>query len=184
MKTRMMVVGFLVGVLVAGNVLAGDGHDHGKEGGKENKSHKAMPSSVSGIWGEIKEHEAMLMEIIAAGKLDKVHEAAFEIRDMVNALSEKSTSLAPENLENVKAGAGRVAEIASQLDKYGDAGDKTKTEEQFQRLTKALAFIQSQYSPEVLGAEEQEGMNMTKEEHKKMDNAKEEHSETNMGSHH
>ena len=147
MKTRMMIAGFLVGVLMAGTAIAHEG-----EGGKENESHEAMPSSIAGIWGEIQEHEAMLKGTIAAGKLDQVHEAAYEIRDMVKALSEKSSTLAPANLKNVKSASGRVAEIASQLDNYGDAGDKAKTEEQFQRLTKELAFIQAQYPPEVLRA--------------------------------
>jgi len=149
MKTRMMVMGLLVGLLMAGAVLAHEGED-----GKGNESHEAMPGSISGIWGEIQGHEAMLKETIAAGKLDQVHEAAYEIRDMVKALSEKSGALAPASLKNVKSASGRVTEIASQLDNYGDAGDKAKTEEQFQRLTKELAFIQSQYSPEILGGKE------------------------------
>jgi len=146
MKVHMMMSGILMGLLVAGNVLAREGEGENKKAG-----HEAMPTSISGIWGEIKEYEVILKEIIDAGKFDKVHEAAFEIRDMVKALSEKSTTLASENLENVKAGSKRVAEIADQLDKYGDAGDKTQTEEQFQRLTKTLGYIESQYSTELLG---------------------------------
>lgn len=147
MKTRMMIMGFVVGVLMVGTALAHEG-----EKGKENESHEAMPSSIPGIWEEIQEHEAMLKETIAAGKLDQVHETAYEVRDMVKALSSKSTTLAPESLKNVKSGSERIAEIASQLDNYGDAGDKAKTQEQFQKLTKELAFIQSQYPAGVLGA--------------------------------
>lgn len=119
MKIRTMIAGFLVGILMAGTALAHEG-----EGGKENESREAMPSSISGIWEEIQEHEAMLKETIAAGKLDQVHEAAYEIRDMVKALSEKSSTLAPASLNNVKSASVRIAEIASQLDNYGDVGDR------------------------------------------------------------
>lgn len=156
MKTRTMTMGFVVGVLMAGTVLA-----HAGESGKKNENHKAMPSSISGLWGEIQEHEAILKETIATGELDQVHEAAYEIRDMVKALSEKSSTLAPENLNNVKRGSERVAAIASELDKYGDAGDPAKTQEQFQELTKELAFIQSQYPAGVSGAKESLAQNQS-----------------------
>ena len=157
MKVRMMLLGIFMGVLAVGNALANEGVEVGKE------ADEVMPASVSGIWGEVKEHEAMLKKTIEAGELDKVHLGAFKIRDMVKALSEKSAILAPDNLENVKSGSGRMAEIADQLDKYGDAGDNARTKEQFQRLTKVLDFIQSQYPPAELGADEHKEEDVAKD---------------------
>jgi hypothetical protein len=58
--------------------------------------------------------------------------------------------LTAEKLENVKAGSERVGEIAALLDQYGDAKDKENTTQKFERLSKALDYIESQYSPEVL----------------------------------
>lgn len=109
-----------------------------------------IPESIPAIWQKVKKHEALLKKNIEEGNLDKVHKIAFEIRDLVNELAKKSTSLDAENLGNVKSGAERVAAIAKLLDEYGDAGQKDKTSEQFQKLNKALQYIQSQYSNELL----------------------------------
>lgn len=109
-----------------------------------------VPETVSSIWHEIKEHEEHLNETIKAGKLDDVHKMAFTIRDLSKALSEKSVDLAADQLAKVKSSVERIAEVADLLDKYGDAGDKVNTEDQFVRLGKLLQFIEMQYPHDVL----------------------------------
>lgn len=144
MRREVVMLSLLVGILVTGNAFA----EHEEHPG--GTAAATAPESISGIWAEIEKHQAMLKETIEAGKLEEVHKTAFEIRDLVNALAGKSATLTPENLENVKTGSERVAEIANLLDKYGDAKDQVNTTQQFERLSKALDYIKSQYSPEVL----------------------------------
>ncbi len=109
-----------------------------------------MPETVPGLWHEIKEQEELLAKTINAGSLGDVHKIAFTIRDLSKTLAEKSTDLAPDAISKVKSSVERVAEVAALLDQYGDAGDKTNTEDQFARLGKLLQFIEMQYPPDAL----------------------------------
>ena len=54
-----------------------------------------IPETLSGVWHEIKEHEEELGKTITDKKLEKVHEIAFEIRDLVNALPTSHRPLTP-----------------------------------------------------------------------------------------
>ena len=116
----------------------------------------AIPATVAGIWQEVKEHEEELGKIITGKKLDKVHEAAFEIRDMVNALPDKSIDLPADNLAKVKSNAKYVADIAKRLDESGDAGDQAGTEVNFKKLQNFLKVIETQYSSQQLKSVENE----------------------------
>ena len=44
----------------------------------------------------------------------------------------------------------QVGAIAERLDQYGDTGDKTKTEEQFRKLSAVLQNIEEQYPKSAL----------------------------------
>lgn len=116
-----------------------------------------IPATVSGIWAEVKEHEEQLGKIIADKKLAQAHEAAFEIRGLVNALPDKSLDLPADNLAKVKSNAKYVADIAKRLDESGDAGDQAATQTNFEKLQGFLKNIESQYPPAVLGAGEHQG---------------------------
>jgi hypothetical protein len=116
----------------------------------ENEVATKIPATISGIWSEVKEGEGNLSTIITDKKLDKVHEAAFAIRDLVNALPDKSTDLTVDNLAKVKSNAKYVADIAKRLDESGDAGDQAATEANFKKLQNFLKAIEAQYSPEQL----------------------------------
>jgi rubrerythrin len=129
---------------------AAEEHEH-----HEGKAEK-IPDTVAGIWSEVKEHEEELGRIIADKKLDKVHEAAFEIRDMVNALPDKSKDLAADKLAKVKTNAKYVADIAKRLDESGDANDQAATEANFKKLQAFLKTIEAQYPPETLKPSEGE----------------------------
>lgn len=144
MKTKWFVVAVVamafafVGLAQA---PAENEHEEHKEGAEE------IPATVSGIWDEVKEHEEQLDNIITDKKLDKVHEAAFEIRDLVNALPDKSMDLPPDKLAKVKSNAKYVADIAQRLDESGDAGDQVATEVNFKKLQGFLKTIEAQYPP-------------------------------------
>ncbi len=121
---------------------AGQHHGAGEE--------MLIPNTVPGIWHEIKEHEEELDQIIQSGELSKVHQVAFEIRDLSNALAEKSTELPAAKIANVKSSVERIGEVAGLLDQYGDAGDQEKTQAEFLRLGKLLKFIETQYPESAL----------------------------------
>jgi rubrerythrin len=147
MKKRILVAA-LLGVALGMARLpvvwaAEEEHEH-----KEGKA--KIPDTVAGIWSEVKEHEEQLGKIIADKKLDKVHEVAFEIRDMVNALPDKSKDLPADKLAKVKSNAKFVADIAKRLDESGDANDQAGTEANFKKLQGFLKTIESEYLPEQL----------------------------------
>lgn len=141
MKTKWFVIAAAVSVsfAIVGFALAAEEGEH-----KEGK--EAIPATVTGIWQEVKEHEEELSKIIADKNLDKVHEGAFEIRDLVNALADKSTDLPADNLAKVKSNARYVADIAKRLDESGDAADQVATEANFEKLQGLLQAIEDQYT--------------------------------------
>ena len=134
--TSLLAVGLSVWLVPA--TLAADEHE--AHGGTVK-----IPDSAAGVLKEVKEHEAELGKIIADKKLDKVHEAAFAIRDLVNALPEKSTGLDVEKLGKLKSNAKFVASLADRLDKSGDANDQAGTESNFKKLQPILKEIESLY---------------------------------------
>ena len=149
---------FVIAVLSAAFVFvrfasAAEEHEH-KEGKAE------IPATIAGIWQEVKEHEEKLGNLITDKKFDKVHEVAFEIRDMVNALPDKSVDLPADNLAKVKSNAKYVTDIAKRLDESGDAGDQAVTEANFKKLQGILKSIEAQYPPEELKKDNKENKTM------------------------
>lgn len=115
---------------------------------EEHEAHEGkvkIPDNAAAIVAEVKGHEAELGKLIAEKKLNKVHEVAFEIRDLVNALPDESTDLAPDKLGKVKTDAKFVASLADRLDKSGDANDQAGTEANFKKLQTILKEIEAQY---------------------------------------
>ncbi len=152
MKTKwFVIVALAMALAVVRFASAAEEHEH-KEGEAK------IPATISGIWAEVKEHEEQLGKIIADKKLDKVHETAFEIRDLVNALPDKSMDLPTDNLAKVKSNAKYVVDIAKRLDESGDAGDQVATEANFKKLQGLLETIEAQYPD-----------NLAKERHQKSD---------------
>lgn len=119
--------------------------------GQERKEGQAkITNTVGGIWHDVKAHEEELGKLIAGNKLDNVHEVAFDIRDLVNALPAKSKELAADNLAKLKADAKFVADLAKRLDKSGDAKDQAGTEASYKKLQGVLKTIESLYPPGTL----------------------------------
>ena len=104
-----------------------------------------IPATVAGILKAVTEHETELGKTIADKKLEDVHHHAFAIRDLVNALPEKSSDLAAEKLAKLKANAKFVTALATRLDTTGDAKDQAGTESNFKKLQTVLKEIQSLY---------------------------------------
>lgn len=148
MKTTRLTIILLalaVGAPVLPTIAAAEEHEH-EEGMAK------IPATLSGVWQEIKEHEEELGKTIAAKKLEGVHEIAFAIRDLVNALPAKS-KLDADKLAKLQANAKYVAALAGRLDESGDANDLATTEANFKKLRGILNNIESLYPPEQLKGE-------------------------------
>ena len=142
MKKTALITSLLavaVSLWLAPTALAAEVHDE-HEGGKIK-----IPDTTAGILKEVKEHEEELGKIITDKQLDKVHEVAFEIRDLVNALPDKSKDLAADKLSKVKANAKFVADLAKRLDESGDSKDQAGTEANFKKLQGILKQIRALY---------------------------------------
>lgn len=152
-KTRLTIIllALALGLPAVPAVSAAEEHEH--EGGKVK-----IPDTLAGVWQEVKEHEEELGKAIADKKLDGVHEIAFEIRDMVNALPDKS-KLDAEKTAKLKANAKFVDALATRLDESGDAKDQSATEANFKKLQGILETIESLYPPEQL-KDDMKGMKM------------------------
>jgi rubrerythrin len=142
MKRTILITSLLalaVSFWLVPSALAADEHDE-HEGGKIK-----IPDTAAGIFKEVKEHEEELAKIITDKKLDKVHEVAFEIRDLVNALPDKSKDLAADKLAKLKSDAKFVASLADRLDKSGDDKDQAGTEANFKKLQDLLKQVRALY---------------------------------------
>jgi hypothetical protein len=144
MKKQWVIIGLLaLSIGRISGVWSAEEHEHKKGTAK-------IPDSIGGIWHEVKQHEEELGKIIKDKKLNNVHEIAFEIRDLVNALPDKSKDLTADKLARVKANAKFVSELAERLDKSGDANDQAGTESNFKKLQGILKTIEMQYPTEKL----------------------------------
>lgn len=96
--------------------------EHGHADGKVE-----IPATVDGIFDEVTEHLGELDKVVASGKLDGVHEIAFDIRDMLLALPGKAKALSAENQKALGTSLSKIKQEAALLDKFGDAGDAAQT---------------------------------------------------------
>lgn len=106
------------------------------------KSQLTIPDTADGIIAEIHKHHSELAEVVKNNKLGEVHHHAFAIRDLAKALVDK----APEDKkQRVQGAANNIAKLAEELDKAGDAGDKTKTEANLKKFDAVIAQLEAQF---------------------------------------
>lgn len=115
---------------------------------KEAKEAISLP--LDGIWHQVKQHQLELENVIQAKQLNKVHQHAFQIRDLVNAMPAKSGSLPAEKLDKVKTNVKYLATLAARLDESGDASDQAATEENYKKFSGILKNIEAQYPADAL----------------------------------
>ncbi len=143
-KTTLTLIALALAVSLPALSPASAAEEHEHAGGKAR-----IPDTAAAIWHEVKEHEEQLGQAIAAKKLDGVHEIAFEIRDLVNALPDKS-KLDADKAAKLKSNAKFVAALAARLDESGDAKDQAGTEQNFKKLQGILQTIESLYPADQL----------------------------------
>ena len=147
MKKRTVIIGLLglaLGVLALPRLWA---DEEGKETTK-------IPATLSDTWKAIHLHHLELHDVVKTKKLDMVHHHAFAVRDLVNALPDKSKDLSADKLAKVKANARFVADLAKRLDESGDANDQAATEANLKKWDGILKTLEAQYPSETIKAAE------------------------------
>jgi hypothetical protein len=104
-----------------------------------------IPSTAPAIWKAIEEHSASINQALKENQLTSIHEHAFAIRDLVNALPAKSLDLSDEQKKTLQNNLSFVAQLATRLDKTGDANDKEGTQANWDKLEKILTGLRELY---------------------------------------
>ena len=140
MKTKWFIIAVLIVSLGIAPSL----------GASEKGHNSKMSNTLGGIWQDIGEKQEELGQLIKNKKLDKVHEAAFVIRDLAKLLPDKSPDLSPDNQKKLKSWVDGIADSAERLDKFGDGGDQANTEKEAKRLDTLLKSIEKLYPSNAL----------------------------------
>lgn len=141
MKKQVLVVG-LLGLALGWMLPSAWADPEGKEKVK-------IPDTVGSIWKEIHMHHMELHDVVKTKKLDMVHHHAFGVRDLVNALPDKSQDLPADKLAKLKANAKFVDDLATRLDESGDANDQAATEANLEKLDRIIKMLESLYPPAI-----------------------------------
>ena len=117
-------------------------HEHGDHADTHAKVQ--VPDTLDGIWKEIHKHHQELTDAVKAKKLSEVHHHAFAIRDLAKALPAKVPAEHKKHVENMVK---KLSQIATDLDKSGDAGDQGKTEANLKKLDALLKEMEDMAGP-------------------------------------
>ena len=102
-------------------------------------------AAAATTWADIQVQVKDLREMVKAKRLDEIHPVAFEIRDLVRTLPDKSPALAPATRKKLEAQVRVMDRLAEQVDRYADAGKQAETVRQEQALLRTLNTIQQLY---------------------------------------
>ena len=112
-------------------------HEHGDH--KDAHAKVKVPDTLPEIWKEIHAHQQQLKDVVKENKLAEVHHHAFAVRDLAKALPAKSPPDHKKHIENLVK---KVSQIAAELDKSGDAGEKAATEANLKKLDATLKSME------------------------------------------
>ncbi len=102
-------------------------------------------ADAASTWADILVQVKDLAQLLQEKRLEEVHPVAFEIRDLVRTLPEKSAGLPAAQRTKLEAQVRIVDRLAEQLDRYGDAGKLPETARQAKALSEVLATIERLY---------------------------------------
>lgn len=104
-----------------------------------------IPPTSAEIWKAIDMHIKELHADIDKGALKNVHEHAFAVRDLVQALPTHSSGLSQDAIAKVTEQSKFVDTLAERLDETGDANDKPGTVANLAKLEGILKTIRANY---------------------------------------
>ncbi|MCL9682881.1 transporter [Legionella maioricensis] len=108
---------------------------------------EVIPKTIPAIWQAVDKHAASIEKAITDNQLTSIHEHAFAIRDLVNALPALSKDLSEEQKKTLQNNLSYVDQLATRLDKTGDNKDKEGTQTNWQKLQKVLVQLRALYTP-------------------------------------
>jgi hypothetical protein len=142
MKTKtLLAMGLCAAIGLSATPMFAADSDH-----KDAHAQIKVPDALPDILKEIHTHHDELAGVVKSNQLAEVHHLAFAIRDLAKALPAKSPPDHKKHIENLVK---KVSQIAADLDKSGDAGDKAATEANLKKLNTALKSID-----DMLGSDE------------------------------
>ncbi len=109
---------------------------------------KASAASFTGaaaVWNQVTVANAALDKVIKSKQLNKVHEAAFKVRDIVKTLPSKSQALSQDKQKSLASQIKNIEQLASKLDTAGDSNNLKDTQENQAGLNDALDIIKGLY---------------------------------------
>jgi len=109
-------------LISAHSALADEGHEHTGKG----SVHQAS-DAIAEIFSEVDKRLAALDRTLEKGDLHRVHEIAFETRDLLLTTPLKATSLSDKRKSDLQKSLKKIRQQAALLDKYGDAGNARMT---------------------------------------------------------
>jgi hypothetical protein len=124
----------------------------GRRGYGEAREKLQIPEKLPELWKLVLEKQAALSQIIRAKELDKVHEMAFQIRDLVQSVPGKSGGLSTDNLRKLNESVEQVESTTKLIVEYAGGWEQAKVEEQAVRLGELLARISNLYPAGSLGS--------------------------------
>ena len=151
MKKTVLVVAGLAGILSLGSISTSYAHDDKKPKAVV-KVQETHTEELPDIWSNVRAKQAELDGIIHTGKLAGVHKVAFEIRDLVVSMIDAASETSKDQVQKLSKTAGRVADVAALLDKFGDGGNGPLTRDQANRLGKLLDYIEGMFPNDELGS--------------------------------
>lgn len=102
---------------------------------------RPMPANAEAAMLEVDNSLEKLENVAHFGPLHKVHELAFNVRDLLMQLPKIAPSLDAEKKAKLDMSLKRVGSFAGLLDKYGDAKDAEQTQALFPRFKAEVAAI-------------------------------------------
>jgi len=102
---------------------------------------RQVPSDAAGIMKEVDATVEKLDNIANFGPLHKVHEFAFNARDLMLALPAATTSLDPAKKSQLDMSLKKIKSYAGLLDKYGDSKDAAQSQAMMKRFKAEVAEI-------------------------------------------
>ena len=109
-------------LIFSDSALEGDPRGHtGKGTGQQ------APATISEIFAAVDKRLAALDRAVVKGDLHRIHEVAFETRDLLLTIPPKATSLSDKGKSDLQKSLKKIRQQAALLDKYGDAGNARMT---------------------------------------------------------
>lgn len=116
---------------------ASEDHDH---------AHIARPavqvSSLDDAVNALAHFQREVIGYVKSGELQKIHGAAFDARDAATSVVQFARDLPDTAQRELASHAQRIAALAVQLDKYGDAGKATETAAVAERFAESVAAVE------------------------------------------